>query len=808
MRPQIINLSQTGIVVCLFVIVGYAAVDLVPCDKSRRVFTNSWGVITDGPVGSNYTQDSHCEWLIKANDSNKYITLSFRSMGTECSYDYVFVYDGDSFRSPLLGSFSGKTEPQQVTASSGYMLILLYSDTNYVLDGFRAEFSITDCPNNCSEHGLCFQNNKTKNTKNRCFCRNNWDGLDCSKEGCPEKCGEPLRGKCTHGQCVCNHGYSGQSCSLYDYDNVGNKWHWLSHSEGGLTARAAHTAVYVKTTDSLYVFGGYNLNKVLSHLEVYNFYNSTWSDEYGRKLDDRGYSDAIDPASVPILFEQAGINFQQEQWGLNQRNSFLRNLLYAGSDNVTFPKRKQRHSKKPDLYKPMARYGHAACKVENGFVIFGGKLENGSLSNDLWLFNILTHTWELRAQFSLIQPPPLTRHSFTAADDDTLYLFGGSTADGEFSSRLFSIRILEDGSEQWKKIKARGGKELDVRVVAHSTVYHAATNSLLIYGGIVAGVARFSKLSDRMFAFQLDKRYWTEIHYTREHLRDRYVPRERAFHTANILGNYLIIFGGYSHRHNKEEICYDNQMYLYHLGCHTWVNPEILGKSSDSRYPKQQGVFAHAASVRNGNTLLLAGGYHGNVNGDLLGYTVPPTIAAHDKANYDPETACPSHKNNAECLADPECGYCSVDGICYGRTVGANCTTNLQATRCPGICPALPDCHSCLIHGHNHLGKKPLTSAAHKLGLVECTWCVQNAKCHHKDDNYGVCGLREDSPSQMPGWWGAKGTEVLRPEQCRELDNRPGLTFIKYHHPVNFSQPDHVMIINATTVSIIIIIFK
>lgn len=42
-------------------------------------------------------------------------------MGTECSYDYVFVYDGDSFDAPLLGSFSGKTDPQNVTASSGYV---------------------------------------------------------------------------------------------------------------------------------------------------------------------------------------------------------------------------------------------------------------------------------------------------------------------------------------------------------------------------------------------------------------------------------------------------------------------------------------------------------------------------------------------------------------------------------------------------------------------------------------------------------------------------------------------------------------
>lgn len=37
----------------------------VPCDKTRKVFSDSWGMISDGPMGSNYTQDSHCEWLIK-----------------------------------------------------------------------------------------------------------------------------------------------------------------------------------------------------------------------------------------------------------------------------------------------------------------------------------------------------------------------------------------------------------------------------------------------------------------------------------------------------------------------------------------------------------------------------------------------------------------------------------------------------------------------------------------------------------------------------------------------------------------------
>lgn len=337
--------------------------------------------------------------------------------------------------------------------------------------------------------------------------------------------------------------------------------------------------------------------------------------------------------------------------------------------------------------------------------------------------------------------------------------------------------------------------------MAHTTIYHKPSDSLIVYGGVVAGVARFSKLSDRMFAFHIHERHWTELQYPRAPLRDAYIPRERAFHTATVIGNYMIVFGGYSHRHNKEEICYDNQMYLYHLGCHTWINQDVLGTGNRSTYPKQQGVFAHAATVRNGNSLFIVGGYHGNVNADMLAYTLPAMLLVGDESQFDPEAVCPKHTKHSECLADPECGWCSADNVCYGRTIGANCTTNLQTTRCPGICPALGDCHSCLIHGSGD-NQEPSHSISNKFGLNQCTWCVQNARCHHKDDNYGVCG--EETPSQVPGWWGSKGTEVVSPKQCTELDRRPGLTFLKYLAPVNWTMPDDVRVVNATMVDFMI----
>lgn len=155
----------------------------------------------------------------------------------------------------------------------------------------------------------------------------------------------------------------------------------------------------------------------------------------------------------------------------------------------------------------------------------------------------------------------------------------------------------DPNEDQWEEIHARGGKSLDVRVVAHTTIYHEATNSLIVYGGVVVNVARFSKLSDRMFVFHLDDLHWTEIHYPRMQLRDAYIPRERAFHTATVIGNYMIVFGGYTHRHNKEEICYDNTMYLYHLRCHTWINSDVLGMYLEEKYQNGISIFALCFNV-------------------------------------------------------------------------------------------------------------------------------------------------------------------------------------------------------------------
>lgn len=113
------------------------------------------------------------------------------------------------------------------------MLILLYSDTNYVLDGFQAEFFVTNCPNNCSDHGMC-------SPLHKCYCEGTWGGQDCGLDLCPEGCGKDLhRGECKMNRCRCEPGYSGQACSLYSHDQSGNKWVMLyfSYLKNGSTVK-------------------------------------------------------------------------------------------------------------------------------------------------------------------------------------------------------------------------------------------------------------------------------------------------------------------------------------------------------------------------------------------------------------------------------------------------------------------------------------------------------------------------------------------------------------------------------------------
>ena len=55
----------------------------------------------------NYTVDSKCTWLIEAPSSESSIRLHLKEFATECGWDHLYIFDGDSVFSDTVGVLSG-----------------------------------------------------------------------------------------------------------------------------------------------------------------------------------------------------------------------------------------------------------------------------------------------------------------------------------------------------------------------------------------------------------------------------------------------------------------------------------------------------------------------------------------------------------------------------------------------------------------------------------------------------------------------------------------------------------------------------
>ena len=219
---------------------------------------------------------------------------------------------------------------------------------------------------------------------------------------------------------------------------------------------------------------------------------------------------------------------------------------------------------------PDGRYEHAIVAYKHGFYMFGGVLDNG-YSHELWYFNASSESWELCAENSTVQPRNLSGHTLTLVED-YLYLFGGKTEDGSFWSDIY--KISADNASDWLEVLPYGGKSSERRLVGHSTVYHKESRSLLVFGGYSHSQdqPRFGTHMEKIHAFNIDNKVWSHIQPDKQDG----TPSQRSFHSALLMGNYMVVYGGNTHIHHDNELCYDYEMYLYHLGCHTWVRVSYL----------------------------------------------------------------------------------------------------------------------------------------------------------------------------------------------------------------------------------------
>jgi PKD repeat protein/N-acetyl-anhydromuramyl-L-alanine amidase AmpD len=81
---------------------------------------------TGGPTGT-YTEDERELYLIQPAGATN-VTITFNAFDIEANWDYMFVYDGATTSSPLIGTYTGTTNPGTLTSNGGSMLIEFRSD--------------------------------------------------------------------------------------------------------------------------------------------------------------------------------------------------------------------------------------------------------------------------------------------------------------------------------------------------------------------------------------------------------------------------------------------------------------------------------------------------------------------------------------------------------------------------------------------------------------------------------------------------------------------------------------------------------
>lgn len=166
----------------------------------------------------------------------------------------------------------------------------------------------------------------------------------------------------------------------------------------------------------------------------------------------------------------------------------------------------------PDAKMPTVRYFHGADLVHNPqkIFVFGGltkkiKTFNNRTLDDFWQFDIQNQRWS-EIEKSYVWPPSLAGHTLTYHKaQESLILIGGVSPLTGFSNLIWEYKM---DKEHWQPLNTKGTGPLGI--FGHTTVYHAPTNNLYVFGGILYGKQQ-SIMSNNLYILNYETKTWTEL---------------------------------------------------------------------------------------------------------------------------------------------------------------------------------------------------------------------------------------------------------------------------------------------------------
>ncbi|XP_013142133.1 PREDICTED: attractin isoform X2 [Papilio polytes] len=597
------------------------------------------GVITDGP--GNYSVSTACSWLVappRLGPGPPPLRIRLESFATECGWDHLYIYDGDSVRAErLLAVFSGVLDDgdfgwtRQVIARSGSALLHFFSDDAYAMEGFNVTYAAYSCPSddhrtNCSNHGEC--------EDGVCRCEPDWVGVACDEPLCPEDCNAAYgAGECTRGGCECATSRAGASCGR-DAAAAGWEWRWREAGDArpALPAPAhapppAAAHVLLAAGPDLLRVGG----ETFSHADFMYRYKTAENRWYPIKAVEEG---AVSPAP---RFAHSAVMYGDEV------------IVYGGVV--------------------------ASDEPERGGGLAGLEGRAGEVTNEVWRGRVqhdaVIWTNATPTACSPHRTPPfkhcgglhLSGHTAVLAHVGPtqkaimVVFFGHSPHYGYM--HIVQEYHIEEGA--WSAPPTRGWSAR--AGFGHSAAWDPLSRRVYVHAGLVSESEAAQAPSAALYEYEVESRVWRPLPSA---------PTPRYLHTAIFVSpGVMLVFGGNAHNDSAPAApasaaaskCYSAAAMLYDVRCGVWhAAPE----------PRGAARAAHAAAHtthRGRKAAIIYGGFDGRLRSDALVFVSGAACATHSdelscvSAARHAATACAWRTRERLCVALEEVGWAkSFDG--------------------------------------------------------------------------------------------------------------------------------------------------
>lgn len=494
------------------------------------------GYITDGLT--NYSTDLQCTWLIDSGSKDTIIRLQLVEFETECSWDHLYIFDGDSLFAPLIAAYSGLLvrngfsyqEVPEVVSYSGTAYLYFYSDAAYNMSGFNVSYVLNGCPKNCSGHGACSQ-------EGACICDGGWHGNACDRPVCPSGCSS--NGICDkeNSKCICSEGFIGSDCSQLKSDG---SWQLMPGSEE-FAGRALHASAV--DNDVLWITGGEYFkqqlpSKSLPFMIKYDFITQSWNrvesqteppfrfghtlTPYKGKLYMYGGLTANGTVSSELwIFNTYTLTWFHDRKSVNGKNHAICSLEYCG---------------------PIGVVGHTATLVDDRIIFIFGHSALYGYVNIVQEYNISSGSFSLISTNGALIKGGFGHSAAFDSGSRLIFVYGGYHSFGSDSVLVDYLYAYDPDVHMWTLMSSSSSPRY-----LHGAV--VMNGVMLVYGGNGHN-ATSDNAGDKCFSpsfmmYHIECDTWYTLKDASSALRSTF-ETGRFGHSTVIYDGSIYVYGGFN----------------------------------------------------------------------------------------------------------------------------------------------------------------------------------------------------------------------------------------------------------------------